>query len=86
MKTAAGGLQHIAIPAPIGPVMGVILLEGGNNASSSDPPPPLPPVLLKSDSASVSLLHTVAVTICKHREAAPARLSPALHHSDENSW
>lgn len=29
---------------------------------------------------------TAAVTACKHREAAPARLSRPQHHTDENSW
>ncbi len=63
----------------IWPLMGVILLFGAGPAH-------LTPYIVESDCASVSLLQTAAIAVCKHREAAPARLSTPQHHTDENSW
>lgn len=63
----------------IWPVMEVIRLLGARPAHQT-------PSIIENDYASVSLLLTAAVAVCKHREAAPARLSVPQHHSDENSW
>lgn len=64
----------------IWPVMEVIWLLGARPAHHT-------PSIGENDDASVSLLLTAAaVAVCKHREAAPARLSVPQHHSDENSW
>lgn len=63
----------------IWPVMGVIRLLGVRPAHQIAH-------IVDNDCASVSLLLTAVVTVCKHREAAPASVSVPQQYKDENSW
>lgn len=76
----------IAATRLYGPYSDICMACNGSYQAVGCEASPSHPCIVDNDSASVSLLLTAVVTVCKHREAAPARLSLPQQYKDENSW